>query len=178
VLSATYLHACAADITEAGATVTNDDRFLIVSAGSRAVGDIGRLLLPADARLQADLGGARAVLNVRIAAALLQQATLDRASASGYLSGKLDSSPGIARYDRRPMLDSQVKDWIVATLRATPGVSASGLLRRFRNEGFACEQSRFSRLHRACMASLAAEDMLFAVGKGTPVTHVVSGRPA
>lgn len=148
VLSATYLRACAADIEKAAATVTEADRFLIVSAGTRAGGDVGQLLLPADARLQADLGGTRGVLNVRIAAALLDQPILDRASATRYLSEKLDKSPGITRYNRKPMSDSKIKHWIAAALRESPGISASGLLRRFRDGGLACEQSRFGRLHR------------------------------
>ena len=117
VLSATYMRACATDITKAIATVTDIDRFLIVSAGTRATGEVGRLLLPADARLQADLGGTRGVLNVRIAASLLEQATLDRNSASGYLCERLKASPGITRYDRKPMSDSKVKHWITAALR-------------------------------------------------------------
>lgn len=175
-LSAPYLQACATDITKAAATVTDADRFLIVSAGTRATGDIGQLLLPADARLQGDLGGTRGVLNVRIAAALLEQAMLDRSSASGYLSEKLNTSPGITRYDRKPMPDSKVKHWIAAALRETPGVSASGLLRRFRDEGFACEQGRFGRLHRECKASLAVGDMLFAAGDVTHAARTVPGR--
>jgi hypothetical protein len=176
VLSATYLQACAADIAKATTTVTDIDRFLIVSAGTRMTGEIGRLLLPADARLQADLGGTRGVLNVRIAAALLGEAALDRNSASGYLWGRLKASPGIRRYDRKPMSDSKVKHWITAALRKAPGMSASGLLRRFRDDGFACEQSRFSRLHRECNASLAVDDTLFAADDATRVIRAVPGR--
>lgn len=178
VLSATYLQACAADIAKAVGIVADVGRFLIVSAGSRMTEDIGQLLLPADARLQADLGGARGVLNMRIAAALLGQTTLDRASATSYLSERLDTSPGITRYARKPMSDSKIKHWIAAALRQTPGASASRLLRRFRDEGFACEQSRFGRLHRACRASLAADDMLFTAGDATNVARKVQGRMA
>lgn len=178
VLSATYLQACDTDITKAAATVTDVDRFLIVSAGTRAAGEIGQLLLPADARLQADLGGTRAVLNVRIAAALLGQATLNRVSAAGYLSKKLSNSPGIARYDRKPMSDSKINHWITAALHEAPGVSASGLLRRFRDEGLACEQSRFGRLHRECKASLASDDMLFAAAAATCMGRETPGRLA
>lgn len=155
VLSATYLQACTADITKAAATVTGADRLLIVSAGTRVSGDIGQLLLPADARLQADLGGTRGVLNVRISAALLEKAALDRASATRYLSERLSASPGIMRYDRKPMSDRAIMHWTAAELKATPGLSASSLLRRFRDAGFACEQSRFGRLHRECQANLS-----------------------
>ncbi len=178
VLSAPYLQACATDIAKAAATVTDTDRFLIVSAGTRVTGEVGRLLLPADARLQADLGGTRGVLNVRIAAALLGKAALNRNSASGYLWGRLKASPGIPRYDRKPMSDSKVKHWITAALRKAPGMSASGLLRRFRDDGFACEQSRFSRLHRECKASLAADNAIFAADDATRVTRAVPGERA
>lgn len=178
VLSATYLQACATDITKASAAVIDVDRFLIVSAGSRVTKEIGQLLLPADARLQADLGGTRGVLNVRIAAALLKHTALDRASATRYLSEKLSTSPGITRYERKPMSDKEVKHWIAAVLRETPGVSASGLLRRFRDEGFACEQSRFGRLHEECKASLPAHGMPFAAEDAIRVEHPRPGRLA
>jgi hypothetical protein len=178
VLSAAYLQACVGDITKAGATVTDVERFLVVSAGTRATGEISQLLLPADARLQADLGGTRGVLNARIAAAMLKHGVLDRTSATTYLSEKLSASPGTTRYDRKPMSDSRVRHWIAAALGETPGVSASALLRRFRDEGFACEQSRFGRLHRECLGSLAAHDMLFPVEAATHVVSTVPGRLA
>ena len=73
------------------------------------------------------------------------------------------------------MSDSKVKHWITAALRKAPDMSASGLLRRFRDDGFACEQSRFSRLHRECKASLAADDALFAADDATRVTRAVPG---
>ena len=154
VLSGTYLQACAADIIRASAAVTDADRFLIVSAGTRATGNIGWLVLPGDARLQAGLGGTRGVLNVRISAALLKQGALDRASATRYLSERLAASPGITQYDRKPMSDSEIMHWTAAALQGAPGASATGLLRRFRDEGFACEQGRFGRLHRACLGRL------------------------
>lgn len=171
VLSATYLQACAADIMKAAAAVVDMDRFLIVSAGSRSARDLGQLLLPADARLQAEVGGTRGVLNVRIAAALLKQGMLDRVSASRYLSKKLNASPGITRYERKPRSDREVRHWIGAALCEAPGVSASGLLRRFRDEGFACEQSRFGRLYRECKANLAVCDLPCAIEDATPAAH-------
>ena len=66
VLSATYLQACRADIEAAAATI-DQDRFMIVSAGTRAPTPLDQRLFPANARLQAHLGGTRQVLNVRIA---------------------------------------------------------------------------------------------------------------
>jgi hypothetical protein len=148
VLSATYLQACRADI-EAASTVTDSDRFMIVSAGTRKSHPLGTWLLPANARLQAHLGGARQVLNVRIAEELLKGQLTSRSAATEHLEKLLKLHPYTERYDREKFSsDGDVIDWISEEHKNGRGASASRMLRALRDSGRACEQKRFSRLHR------------------------------
>ena len=71
VLSKSYLRACGVDITAATAYIKDPNQLLIVSAGAGPQGDLAGFLVPADARLQAQLGGTRRALNARIGAHLL-----------------------------------------------------------------------------------------------------------
>jgi hypothetical protein len=148
VMSATYLQACRIDI-EAAVAGTDDDRFMIVSAGSRASALLDRRLLPANARLQAHLGGTRQVLNVRIAEDLLKRQLTDRTAASEYLEDLLTRYPDAERWDRQKFAgDADVIDWIREEYKQARGGSASRMLRALRESGRACEQKRFGRLHK------------------------------
>ena len=148
VLSATYLQACITDIEAAVAAVADTDRLMIVSSGTRTTSPLPKLLLPADARLQAHFGGTRQVLNVRIAADLLTRQLMSRAAASRYLADLLDEQPGITRYDRKKLSDEEITSWIRDAQDHMPDASASRMLRAFRDAGYACEQHRFGELHR------------------------------
>jgi hypothetical protein len=148
VLSATYLQASSADIELAAKVVTDSSRFLIVSSGTRATGPLGKLLLPANARLQAHFGGTRQVLNARIAADLITKQFTSYTVAANYLHELLEKQPDIRRYDRKKLADGEVVSWIRDAQEHMPGASASRMLRAFRDAGFACEQHRFGELHR------------------------------
>jgi hypothetical protein len=147
-VSATYLQACRADI-EAAAATAEQDRFMIVSAGTRASGLLDRRLLPANARLQAHLGGTRQVLNVRIAEDLLKRQLMSCAAATEYLENLLKSYPNMERWDREKFSgDAEVINWIRREYEQERGASASHMLRTLRESGRACEQKRFGRLHK------------------------------
>lgn len=152
VLSATYLQACSTDIEKAAA-VADPDRFMIVSAGTRTSGPLERLFLPANARLEAPLGGSRQVLNVRIAEDLLKRQLMSRAAATGHLTDLLEKHPEIKRYGRQTLSDDEVINWIRAECERGCSASASRMLRVFRDSGYACEQHRFGELHRKLIGS-------------------------
>lgn len=148
-LSAAYLQACRTDIEAAAELVTDRERFMIVSAGTRTAQGIAQLLVPADARLEAHLGGTRQVLNMRIAADLLTNQYIDRMSATKHLRGLLDGLAPVKQYGRIKLTDDEVLRWIHQIQERMPGASASRLLRVFRDAGFACEQHRFGELRRS-----------------------------
>jgi hypothetical protein len=147
-LSATYLDACREDIVAASNLVRDPDRFLVVSAGGRDRGLLTDFMAPADARLQALLGGTRQALNARIAAHLLSAGIVSRAGATRHLNRLLAQQPSVPRYERKKLSDAEVLALIADGLARSPGASASRLLRQFRDAGYACEQARFGRLHR------------------------------
>lgn len=147
-LSAAYLKACHDDITKAVAELADHDQLLVVSAGAKSAGHMANLMVPADARLQAVLGGTRQALNARIAARLLARGLTTRAEATRYLSRLLADQPPIPRYERKRFSDEEVRKMIAGSLAREPGMPASRMLRKFRDTGYACEQQRFAKLHR------------------------------
>jgi hypothetical protein len=148
VLSASYLQACRDDITAAIELVRDPDRLMVVSAGARNPGQLTNLLVPADARLQACLGGTRQALNIRIAAYLATAGIRSRAEATDHLTQLLEEQPPITSYGRKKLSDREILALIKDGLAQTPGASASRLLRQFRDAGYACEQARFGHLYQ------------------------------
>lgn len=146
-LSAAYLDACRDDITTAAAELRAPDRLLVISAGACAPGVLAGLMVPADARLQAVLGGTRQALNARIAARLLGAGITSRAQATRHMTELLASQPPIPRYDRKKLSDEEVTAMIAGRRAQEPGMPASRMLREFRDAGYACEQQRFAALH-------------------------------
>jgi hypothetical protein len=57
--------------------------------------------------------------------------------------------PPVARYERKKLSDEEVTAMIAGRLTLEPRMSASRMLREFRDAGYACEQSRFGQLHRS-----------------------------
>jgi len=146
-LSAAYLDACRDDITAAAAELHDPDRLLVISAGTRRPGGLAGLMVPADASLQAVLGGTRQALNARIAARLLGAGITSRAQATRHMGGLLARQPPVARYERKKLSDEEVIRMISGRLALKPGMPASRMLREFRDAGYACEQQRFAALH-------------------------------
>jgi hypothetical protein len=155
VLSASYLAACSGDVAAASQIVADPDRLVVISAGTRNAGPLEGLLVPADARLQACLGGTRQTINSRVATELLSKGITSRAEATRYLTDLLEAQPPIRRYDRKKLTDEQTLALIGEALARVPGVSASKLLREFRDAGYACEQGRFAELHRSLVKATA-----------------------
>lgn len=148
MLSVPYLLASLDDISEAIETVSDSDRFILVSAGAGQSSALSRITVPADARLQNYLGGTLQALNARIGGHLLSNGIRTRSAAVVYLSGLLNSQPPRPRYERKKLSDDEVLTLIADRIGRSPEASASRMLRELRDEGFACEQSRFGALHR------------------------------
>jgi hypothetical protein len=106
------------------------------------------LIVPADARLQSVVGGTRQALNARIAARLLRAGITSRADGTRHMADLLAGQPPVARYERKKLSDEEVIAMITDRLDRGHVVSASRMLREFRDAGYACEQRRFAELHR------------------------------
>ncbi len=150
VASFDYLHAIDQDLLGAAALLANSNLLLIASAGMRTFGQLTDHLLPCDARLQSCLGGTRGSLNIRIAKRLLQymgRGPISLEQQKSQLRRLLNKQPPIEQYRRRALTDEHIRKFICLELKRNGGASRSLLLRKLRDSGRACEQSRFAGLY-------------------------------
>lgn len=150
VASSDYLHAIDQDLIGATGLLANSSLLLIASAGMRTFGKLTDHLLPCDARLQSCLGGTRGSLNIRIAKRLLRyigRGPISLEQQKSQLRRLLNKQPPIEQYRRRPLTDEHLKEFICLELKRNSGASRSLLLRKLRDSGRACEQSRFAGLY-------------------------------
>lgn len=150
VASETYLRAISGDLREAVDTLSDPDLLSIISAGSKSLEGLDGHLIPCDARLQTLVSGARRSLNTRVAGMVLSQARVvpRRPSLIKKMQRLLSEQPEIQRYDRTPMSDTEVQEFIAQKLRSDSHLSHTPLLRILRESGHACEQKRFASLYR------------------------------
>lgn len=148
VASENYLKAISGDLQEAVAELTDPDLLSIVSAGTKSLNGLSEYLLPCDARFQAMVSGARRSLNTRLASMIVSESRTAprRSSLTKRLQKLLSQQPELPVYDRSPMTDSEVRQYILAAFRREADPRHTPLLRKLRAGGNACEQSRFRRL--------------------------------
>lgn len=149
IASAAYLTAVRPDLEAASEVLHPTAQLLVISAGTEDLGTLGSHLLPADARLQRSVGGARRSLNVRVARKVLEEVTpstfkVDAISARW--RRRLVRQPVIESPHRAKSTEAQVVAFIRQQLRLDPAASFTRLLRDYRNTNRACEQSRFRSL--------------------------------
>lgn len=146
VLSETYAGAMHRDLAALAATGAE-----VVLVGGACELD-GIVRVPANAALRYALGGTRTSLNVRMAASWLEHCTpghLITPSAQTRWKDWADQVARPERYERRPMTDEAVIDFIEKSKDSHPGYSRTRLLRLLRDQGMACEQKRFADLYTA-----------------------------
>lgn len=162
ITSPDYLTAIDRDLREAISRHSAPDRIVIVSSRHKPPAPhFERNLVPADARLLCSkecpspcpdhmLRGPRGALSAGIALEVLRRAGRVGFAAStlkGHLEDSIMRSPALTTYDRRRADDVEIVDFIKSELGRTPPPSCSALLRKYRDGGRACEQSRFSKLY-------------------------------
>lgn len=151
-VSPDYLSAMMADLLVASEALFEPGLLVIVSAGTKNAGDLTRFLLPCDARLEHQLGGARASLNARIVAYILNRFSAEELRMpllQKHFRHILSRAPEARTYDRKRMSEKQVETFIRKSLRKEPEASFSALLRSLRDSGMACEYKRFREMFRA-----------------------------
>ena len=149
VASENYLRAIESDLVEAVDCLDSRNQLSILSTGCKALGGLSDCLLPGDARLQHLVGGALRSLNTRVASRLLRDASVE----SGFRAFKrqldimMKDLPDLPKFDRKPVTDDVVAQFILGELSVDSSLAHTPLLRRFRDRGHACEQSRFRSLY-------------------------------
>lgn len=156
VASETYLRAIADDVREGVAHLHDPDQLAIVCSGAKSLDGLDENLVPCDARLQAATGGARRSLNTRLANKILRESRVPpRASTLAVRYCKLLSQqPELEKYDRKPLSDDQVRQFIRKKLVKDDSLRHTPLLRMLRDDDKACEQKRFSSLFKEVMEEL------------------------
>ena len=160
VASPVYLAAMRADLDAAVIRLAHSDLLTIISAGAADIGTLQRNVLPCDGRLQAILGGALMSLNVRVARRLLESPLrwpLRCSQVATTFDALLQDCPDLVRYDRSPLSDTEVREFILKHLILNPNQRHSPLLRRLRDEGNACEQKRFRALFQETQEAIGVK---------------------
>jgi hypothetical protein len=148
VASEAYLGAVREDLERAAARLKSREQLLIVSGGTKHLGDLTGSLMPVDARAQAALGGARRSLNVRMAEWILRHAdgALRASAVQAKCRAWLELQPELQIPRRTPSTDGDVRAFVTAELRRNPRAAFTPLLAKFRSGNRACEQFRFRAL--------------------------------
>jgi hypothetical protein len=146
VASPSYLKAMSSDLMTASEVLA--DKLLISSAGAGQAGRLEKHLLSETSRLQSKVGGSKVSLNARVAALALIKAngSFDISTLQARISRIAKRLPDPAVFNRKKLSDAQVTRWIRAQLRRDGDLSASRALRILREQGKACEQTRFGVL--------------------------------
>lgn len=149
VMSDAYLRACGRDLHQSAAHLSDPDRLAVIGPPRHGT-ELEELLVPVTARLRSVVGGSLHSLHVRAASHLLSQVargTVSRGLLRDMVRSATETAPAdTSRRDPGVRLsDEEVRDFITQGVAAGP-TSATALLRKLRNSGRSCEQSRFKRL--------------------------------
>jgi hypothetical protein len=146
-LSRTYLLALREDLVAARRELRGGGELVLISAGTKSCPGLEENLVQIGAEVQSALGGSRLSLNVRIVRHLIrtryQHAWRGGAIMSSFRGIRKDR---LAATRRTALNDEDVIEFIGRARLEKPAVSKTALLRRLRDQGFACEQGRFREL--------------------------------
>ena len=153
VLPQEYLKAIRSDLVRAREAIADPQRLLIVSVGTERVDGLREHLVPGDARLQqlftTDTSSGRTTmvsLNAKIARKIIEDRSsfpLKLTTQCQRFAGWLTELKPLPKFNRTPMTEEQVKQFIRQEIVQNKQTSATQLLRKLRSSGRACEQSRF-----------------------------------
>jgi hypothetical protein len=144
-----YVRAVENDLLAAADSLRRPERLVVISSRQVKGERLDPYLIESDAALQSRLGGGRVSIHARVARLLLELARGGDWLA-GTLRGKYQAiQPKTA--PTRVQLRSRSSDeavcrFIIRALSEDRRASATGLLRRLRQSGRACEQTRFKKL--------------------------------
>ncbi len=147
-LSKTYVQAVREDLNAASLAMGNNNNLMLVTTGGPLT-HLEHIQLPCDARFVNSLGGTRTALNVRVADLIVrncQYHSFNLTKVRSFLAHSLDNSGSLPTYGHRERKSDAVIRGLIRDRLRDHDYSRSSLLRLLRDEGFACEQRRFSTL--------------------------------
>ena len=159
-VSPPYLQALSDDARRAREVLSDAGSLVIVSAARAPFHEIAENIVSCDARLQVLVGGTKIGLNARLAEYILADERIDSISVAQVrtrFEGIMKETQKAQAIERTPMTDAEVRAFIRDALRENPKSKHSPLLRRLRDSGRACEQSRFASLFREVLEATDGE---------------------
>lgn len=157
VLSPPYLTAVKDDLHRGLDSLASPDNLSIISTGMGRLNGLSEALLPTDERFQSLLAGSKISLNVRIARWLLENGIdYGRQSLKSILGSKISELQKPERPIRQAISDLEVIKFIRERMAASKKPAHTPMLRELRNQGLACEQSRFSHLFKQVCSESAS----------------------
>lgn len=147
-----YIDAAADDL-RAAHKVLGDQRLVIVGSGRSPEG-LAEVWVQCPGQLRMRFGGSMSSTSVRVARAMLERLGpdeyLEARQARDFIATSLRGTEPLPLFDRDRLSDDDVLAWIRIDAQAHPGTTnKTAALRRLRDEGRACGQSRFGRLYDA-----------------------------
>lgn len=145
-----YIDATAEDL-RAAHKVLGDERLVIVGSGDSPEG-LDEVWVRCPGQLRMLLGGSMSSTGVRLARAMLEKLgpSVGAREARDFIALALKDTAPLPRFERDRLSDQDVLAWLRSDARLHPGTTnKTAALRRLRDEGRACEQSRFGRLYDA-----------------------------
>ena len=143
--SSAYIDAMADEIIDA---ISDGAEVLLVTA-NKLDDPLESRRIAVEGRFRNILGGSMQALNIRVAEHIinsLEDSKMTLATARKIADDLAEQSPPLKKYSRRTMSDDEVRSFVAAELRSNTRVAKSALLRKLRDQGYACEQTRFSAL--------------------------------
>lgn len=162
IASADYLTAIEKDLLEGIRELASPDNILIITSKSFSSDDLQNNLIPGDARLQCQGNcvkkcdkhlvprGVRGTISASLAAAIIKKTKevgFNTQVIKQFVEKRIEESPHLARFDRTRLNDEEVRKFISQELKMAPSGSYTFILRRMRDEGWACEQKRFKSIY-------------------------------
>ena len=152
-----YVDAIADDLALAASRLSEPERLIIFGSGECPDDRLRRSWVRVPARVRLAVGGALNSLFVRTARCALvdnDPSDVDVPTARAVVDRLAASVEPPVDVRRARASDEQIAIWITDEVRKEEQVSKSAALRRFRDSGRACEQSRFGHLFDEVQVSL------------------------
>ena len=161
VASRDYMEGLLDDCREARDTLDDPDLLSIVSAGSRDLQGLTPNLIPSDVSLRRLVGGSVRAFNIRYTRKILLDMDYEELRASVLhrkCSDIVAQSPRLPAISRAKTRDEEVRRFIWTSLEQQGITGYTRLLRRLRESGMACSQSRFSRIFESVAEEFLRSD--------------------
>jgi len=150
-----YLDAVSQDLLKAQTRLASSQQLVIFGAGPHQLG-LAESWVATPGRLRTRLGGSMSSVSVRAARAAVAVCPSNAPFLAGAARIVVDALAHVCEplptFERKRLDDQDIREWIRGDARINPSATKSSALRRLRDEGMACEQSRFGRLFNTALS--------------------------